>query len=113
MLSFLTAIAERLERPVAVRALVTSSPEVLGGTPVIIGTRIPVHDVAASRAAGHPLEAILSAYPRLTAEQVDLATLYAEAYPLRGRPCLAALSEEAILIADRRVSRRSLPAGQG
>jgi uncharacterized protein (DUF433 family) len=40
----------------------------LGGTPVLRGTRIPVHDVAASVAAGASKDRILSAYPALDAE---------------------------------------------
>jgi uncharacterized protein (DUF433 family) len=59
---------------------------ILGGTPTIKGTRVPVYDVAASFAAGHPRVRILSAYPSLSREQVDLAALFAEANPKRGRP---------------------------
>jgi uncharacterized protein (DUF433 family) len=55
------------------------------GTPVIGGTRVPVYDVAASVAAGYPIERILSAYPSLNREQVELAALFAEANPQRGK----------------------------
>lgn len=61
-------------------------PDVLGGTPVIRNTRIPVYDVAASVAKGLPLNRILAAYPGLTAEMANLAVLYATANPQRGRP---------------------------
>jgi uncharacterized protein (DUF433 family) len=105
MTPFVTATAGRLQRLEAARALVTSSPDILSGTPVIAGTRIPVHDVAASIAAGHAREDVLAAYPSLTAEQVDLATLYAEANPLRGRPRLAPPPQGATILADRRVAR--------
>jgi len=70
----------RLERACA---QVTSDPEILSGTPVIKGTRVPVYDVAASVAAGIPTERILSSYPSLNREQVELAALYVEAHP----PC--------------------------
>jgi uncharacterized protein (DUF433 family) len=53
------------------RNLVVSSPELLGGTPVIRGTRIPVYDVAASAAAGIPTKRILAAYPSLDAGSGD------------------------------------------
>ena len=68
------------------RSMVVSDPEIMGGTPVIRGTRVPVYDVAASVAAGIPLDRILAAYPSLKSEQLELANLYAEANPQRGRP---------------------------
>jgi uncharacterized protein (DUF433 family) len=68
----------RLERACA---QVTADPEILSGTPVIKGTRVPVYDVAASVAAGIPVERILSSYPSLNREQVELAALYTEACP--------------------------------
>lgn len=105
---FLQAAAERLQRLAEARKLVTLSPEILGGVPVISGTRIPVHDIAASRIAGYSLEAILAAYPTLTAEQVELAILYAKANPLRGRPRATALPVGATLVSERRVPRRDL-----
>ena len=40
-------------------ALVVEDPEILSGTPVIRNTRIPVYDVAASVAAGLPMDRIL------------------------------------------------------
>jgi uncharacterized protein (DUF433 family) len=62
-------------------AQVIADPEILSGTPVIKGTRVPVYDVAASVAAGVQMEEILSSYPSLNREQVELAALYAEANP--------------------------------
>lgn len=104
MAPFLEAAARRLERLVAARAMVTASPDVVAGMPVITGTRVPVHDVAASREAGHSVDAVRAAYPTLTAEQVDLATVYARANPVRGRPRMAGLPEGATLISERRMS---------
>ena len=68
------------------KKIVTVDKDVLGGTPCFKGTRIPVHDIAEMVAGGDEKAAILSAYPQLSAEQVDLAGVYAEAYPRRGRP---------------------------
>lgn len=45
-----------------------------------------VHDVAEMLAAGDTPEAIHSAYPQLTLDQIGLAADYALAYPRRGRP---------------------------
>jgi uncharacterized protein (DUF433 family) len=108
MTPFVRATAERLQRLAAARDAVTSSPDVLGGAPVIAGTRIPVHDIAASRAAGHSDDAILTAYPSLMAEQIDLAVLYADANPIRGRPRVASLPKGATIVSERRVPRRQM-----
>jgi uncharacterized protein (DUF433 family) len=68
------------------RALVTENTEVFGGDPVFKGTRIPVHVVAKLLDEGDTETELREAYPRLTAEMLRLAPLYAAAYPLRGRP---------------------------
>jgi uncharacterized protein (DUF433 family) len=68
------------------RSIVSSTPDVLGGTPVFKGTRIPVHDIADMLANGDKRAAILRAYPLLDEEKMRLAVIYAMAYPPRGRP---------------------------
>jgi len=66
--------------------LVIEDPEILRGTPVIRGTRIPVYDVASLVEAGTPLEELREIYPKLTPSQIELASMYAKANPQRGRP---------------------------
>jgi uncharacterized protein (DUF433 family) len=56
-------------------------PEILSGTPVIRGTRVPVYDVAVSVAFGIPVVRILAAYPSLKRKQVELAATCVDAYP--------------------------------
>ena len=68
------------------RGIVSSTPDVLGGTPVFKGTRIPVHDVAEMLANGYSPSSIIKAFPRLDAEKIRLSAIYALAYPPRGRP---------------------------
>ena len=69
------------------RAMAVRDPDVLGGTePVVSGTRVPVHDVAASMRAGMSTADILASYPSLSADQVEMAALYARAEPPRGKP---------------------------
>nr|WP_217895240.1 DUF433 domain-containing protein [Sphingomonas sp. CDS-1] len=99
---------ERLARLDAARELVSSSTDVLGGTPVIRGTRVPVHDIAAAMAAGAVEEEILEDYPSLTRDKLDLAILYAEANPLRGRPrpLLSGLPKGTRKVSEHRVPRR-------
>ena len=68
------------------RSLVVTDAEILGGDPVFRGTRVPVHLIAAMLEQGSTEADILKAYPRITAEMVRLASSYAQAYPVRGRP---------------------------
>ncbi len=106
LMPFLKSTSERLSDLEAAREMVTSSDDVLGGTPVIRNTRVPVYDVAASVAAGHSVERILDAYPSLDAEKVRLSAIYAEANPLRGRPrAIGDLPENSVIISDRRGPR--------
>jgi len=80
------SVDERLRDLIAARELVVEDEEILSGTPVIRGTRVPVHDVAAALSAGTSKERILKAYPSLNERQIDLAAIYARAVPPRGRP---------------------------
>ncbi|MGD0191315.1 MAG: DUF433 domain-containing protein [Rhizomicrobium sp.] len=101
---FVTRADERQAKLAQARAMVVEDPDILGGAPVIKGTRIPVHDVAASIAAGLPASRIKTAYPGLNDRKLELAQLYAEAVPLRGRPKQTAPLPAAI--STRKVVRR-------
>jgi len=68
------------------RRLVVSDPEIMGGDPVFRGTRVPAHMIAELLAKGSTSAELAESYPRLTAEMIRLAPIYAAAYPLRGRP---------------------------
>jgi uncharacterized protein (DUF433 family) len=68
------------------RRLAVSDPEILGGDPVFRDTRVPVHLIAELVAQGSKPAELIESYPRLTAEMIRLAPVYAAAYPLRGRP---------------------------
>ena len=102
------ARARRLEQA---RDMAVLAPDVLGGTePVIRGTRVPVRDVAAAVGAGLPLSDILASYPGLSAEQVELAALYASVERPRGKPrrtLAERLPPGARVIASGTVSRRA------
>ena len=76
----------RLQKLAAAEKMVVEDPELMGGTPIIRGTRIPVQIVAALFDARTPMERILQSYPSLTESQVELASIYAKAVPQRGRP---------------------------
>ena len=68
------------------RDIVVSDTDIMGGDPVFRGTRVPVHLIATLLGQGTTATDLLEGYPRLTAEMVHLAPIYAAAYPLRGRP---------------------------
>lgn len=49
--------------------LIVSSPDVLGGTPVFIGTRVPVKNLTDYLEAGDTLDEFLDDFPSVTREQ--------------------------------------------
>ncbi|MGQ4895031.1 MAG: DUF433 domain-containing protein [Candidatus Njordarchaeia archaeon] len=53
------------------------NPKVMGGKPIIKGTRIPVESLLKRLAEGLTLEEILQEYPYLTKEDIRAAILYA------------------------------------
>jgi uncharacterized protein (DUF433 family) len=79
-------IAERLQRIRRMRELVTEADDVQAGAPTFAGTRILVRPIAAALREGETPEALLSAYPRLTSEMLEIADLYVRMKPARGRP---------------------------
>lgn len=52
------------------KSVVESSPDILGGTPVFQGTRVPVATLFDYLAAGDPLERFLDHFPTVKREQV-------------------------------------------
>jgi uncharacterized protein (DUF433 family) len=56
------------------------NPEIMGGKPVIRGTRIPVETVLRKLGAGMTFEAVLSDHPRLTREGILAAQAFAADY---------------------------------
>jgi len=74
----------------AIAKQIESSPEIdaVRGAPVYRGTRIPVDLIADMLSQGATPEEILAGYPALDREKVELAPLYVQAFPRRGRPAL-------------------------
>ena len=50
--------------------LITVSPDVLSGTPVFIGTRVPVQTLIEYLEAGESIDDFLAGFPSVTREQV-------------------------------------------
>ncbi len=57
---------------------IISNPEILGGKPVISGTRISVELILDRIASGMSVGEILKDYPHLTTDQVQAAIAYAK-----------------------------------
>jgi uncharacterized protein (DUF433 family) len=75
-----------LKRLKRAEKMIISDPETMCGTPVYRGTRIPVELVADMLRQGADAEEILEGYPALDREKIELAPLYVQAFPRRGRP---------------------------
>jgi uncharacterized protein (DUF433 family) len=67
-------------------SVIHTDPEILGGTPVFVGTRVPLKNLTDYLGAGHPLDEFLDDFPGVTREQAMAALEEAtEALIERGR----------------------------
>ena len=79
-------VAAGLRRLARASRMIASDAETMRGSPMYKGTRIPVEVVADMLSQGATVTEILEGYPALTREKVELAPLYLQAFPRRGRP---------------------------
>ncbi|HEY7576842.1 MAG TPA: DUF433 domain-containing protein [Acetobacteraceae bacterium] len=56
------------------------NPEIMGGKPVIRGTRVPVETVLRKLGAGMPPQAITADHPRLKPDDIRAAQAFAADY---------------------------------
>ena len=54
-------------------SVVHSDPDILGGTPVFVGTRVPVQNLIDCLEAGDSLDEFLDSFPTVTREQAVAA----------------------------------------
>ena len=80
------AVESQLKQLARIEEMVVSDPEIMRGTPVFKGTRIPVDLVADMLAQGAAADEILEGYPALSKEKIAIAPQYVRAFPRRGRP---------------------------
>jgi len=70
-------------------SVVHSDPEILGGTPVFVGTRVPVKSLFDYLEAGDSLDEFLDSFPSVTREQavaaLELARSMTEAHAAAAR----------------------------
>jgi uncharacterized protein (DUF433 family) len=79
-------LEQDLKRVRLAENMIISDPEIMRGTPVYRGTRIPVELIADMLSQGTKPDEILEGYPALDREKIELAPLYIQAFPRRGRP---------------------------
>jgi uncharacterized protein (DUF433 family) len=65
---------------------VERNPAVMGGEPVITGTRVPVRTIASLIEMGETREVMREDYPHIPEEAYAVAVQWARANPRRGRP---------------------------
>src|SRR6267143_968116 len=68
------------------RPVVHRDPEILGGTPVFVGTRVPVKILFDYLEAGDSLEVFLDEFPSVTRAQAVAALELAREAPARSKP---------------------------
>jgi len=80
-------VMDRAESYRAARdAFIQTDERILGGTPVIRGTRVTVYSVLGRIEHGETVRDILLDNPDLKREAVETAVTYARTHPLMGRP---------------------------
>lgn len=77
---------ERLKKLKRAESVIVEDEETMRGAPVYRGTRIPVELIADMLTQGASIGEILEGYPALDREKIELAALYVQAFPRRGRP---------------------------
>lgn len=60
---------------------IVRDPEILSGTPVLAGTRVPADVVAASVARGMTLDQVVEAFPSINALQAEAAVAFIRENP--------------------------------
>lgn len=68
----------------AKQPLITSTPDILGGTPVFRGTRVPVQTLIEYLEGGQTIDEFLDGFPTVTREQVIAFLEEAKAMMLAG-----------------------------
>ena len=70
----------RYERRAMAHERIELNPDVMGGKPVIRGTRVPVEVVLRKLGAGMTIEEVIADHPRLAADDIRAAQAFAADY---------------------------------
>ncbi|QDV73311.1 DUF433 domain-containing protein [Botrimarina mediterranea] len=68
--------------------VVNVDPEILGGTPVFKGTRVPIVSLFDHLRGGYSIEYFLEDFPTVSREQVDTLLKEAQSMALSGAPAV-------------------------
>jgi uncharacterized protein (DUF433 family) len=79
-------VESQLKQLAHLEQMVVSDSDIMRGTPVFKGTRIPVDLVADMLAQGATVDEVFAGYPSLDRRKIGFAPLYMRAFPRRGRP---------------------------
>ena len=82
----LEAVMRDVELYEAAKDLIASDPKIMGGLPVVKGTRLPARTIHARVIGGDSFASILDDYPYLDLPAIDAAVRFVAANPERGRP---------------------------
>lgn len=83
---------------------IISDPAIMGGIPIVKGTRLPARMLHARITGGDAIETVIEDYPYLDRETIEAAVLYVEAHPEPRQPTASA---------DDSATGRSRPAKAG
>ena len=72
--------------PAAQERWITSDPEILGGTPVVAGTRVSVYAIRGRLADGDTPEDLAEDFPHIDRGAFRAASVFAKAHPLERHP---------------------------
>lgn len=83
--------------------LVSLNPDVMGGRPVFVGTRVPIDIVVGSLDEGSTFDQLREAWPFLSEEHVRQARAFLAANPAVARTPFAKVMPQARLVSSNRV----------
>lgn len=84
---------------------IISDPKILGGKPIIAGTRISVELILDRISSGMSIKEILKDYPHLTAKQIQAAISYARKLVIKKSPHFKINQPEPITLYTHEISR--------
>ena len=88
------------------QAQIVSDPRILGGKPIIAGTRISVELIIDRVASGMSVQEILEDYPHLTIKQIQAALSYARNLVIKKSPHSKMDQPEPTTLYTHEISRR-------
>ena len=86
VLPFLQEALDRTKEVIQAGQMVSTDPDIMGGAPVFVGTRVPIAMVLGSLATGIKLDRLKASYPFLTEAHIQAAKVHAAVHPRSGRP---------------------------